>query len=127
MLEQVHDQPRVRLELELGIPDLLRPREHLGRGRESLVDVRGIPQRPPASRQRVDLRLRVLESGGDIHRLLAQLPHPAALRGEVDRPAEAIQQPDAVHGALAVRLHQGALEQPDHFGVDDAGLLDVTS
>ena len=75
----------------------------------------------------MDPRLGVVQVGRDPHRRAAQLGHPVALGGVVDRPAQPVEQLDAVQRALAVGELERPLQQPDHLVVDHPGLLDVAT
>ena len=126
VLEQVDHEPGVRLELQLEIADLARQREHLGRRLDPVCQVGRVPQHPAARRAGMGARLGIGELGGDVRRLLAERLHPVAVRGVVDRPAQAGQQSYTERGAVAVGHLERTVEQCQQLLVEHSGLLHVT-
>ena len=99
--------------------------EHLGRSRKALRQMVRVPQRTSHSATRVGRRFGVVEARRDRRGLRAQLGHPLALRGVVERAAQPVEQPHPVRAQAPVVRLQRALKHPDQLVVDDPRLLDV--
>ena len=82
LLEQVDDEPRVRLQLELQVGGLAGELEHLGRGLSRCL--RWLASHSARRRRGAGggERLRVAQLLGERRRLLGRPPHPVAALGE---------------------------------------------